>query len=658
MSPWQVAREQWLAWIEAGPSRAGSHPIEPLHALDTHLQDRLRRHPFPVVDDEATISRPGLAEDVVGAFESRPTIVRHTADDDEADELTQIHREPPAPSPPPPSASESAVEVGPRDDGLEISLQPAHEQTVVAAAPAAVAGETVVVEAPIPAGPPFPPEPLPDGPEPAIAAPVPAVDGTPWADGRSITVDPGSDAHDADDDGLFIPTLTRTMLVPEPVPASDEPPPDELPPVITGQTVVGPPPAPPEGYQAPPDVPVAASSGLITAEPDESAQTLIRGEIPARHGQPEADAAVPRTSKVVIDPSASGVLSAVYDEDDDDDHEDPEEATVLDDEPDELDADDLVEDDEEDEVAEPDSGPPPAPSRPPPAPDHEASGPRGPRPAIDIGPPPPPVPTAQLDAALSALPSAPAVDDGWQIDAFGEHHGALVSPLRAGAVASEVEFMLHCMGLGPGATVLDIGCGDGAHCVALGARGLSVTGLDASPVQLMRASQAAQAHGVTVELVSGDMRQPPVDGSYDGILCIGGTLGMFTDEDDRIALQHMRDRLVPGGRLMLHVLNRDSIVGRLPARSWWQGQGCLVLDEAQMFAPTSRVHVHRTVVFETGKQFEHNIGLRLYGLTELVQLCAQVGLRVLEYSGSRHTRGRFYGATSSEIWLLAQRHDG
>src|SRR5690606_27109092 len=150
------------------------------------------------------------------------------------------------------------------------------------------------------------------------------------------------------------------------------------------------------------------------------------------------------------------VLSAVYDEDDDDDHEDPEEATVLDDEPDELDADDLVEDDEEDEVAEPDSGPPPAPSRPPPAPDHEASGPRGPRPAIDIGPPPPPVPTAQLDAALSALPSAPAVDDGWQIDAFGEHHGALVSPLRAGAVASEVEFMLHCMGLGPGATVLDI----------------------------------------------------------------------------------------------------------------------------------------------------------------------------------------------------------
>jgi len=31
--------------------------------------------------------------------------------------------------------------------------------------------------------------------------------------------------------------------------------------------------------------------------------------------------------------------------------------------------------------------------------------------------------------------------------------------------------------------------------------------------------------------------------------------------------------------------------------------------------------------------------------------------RVLEASGSRETRGRFYGATSPEIWLIAQRRD-
>lgn len=373
---------------------------------------------------------------------------------------------------------------------------------------------------------------------------------------------------------------------------------------------------------------------------EEAAQTLNRGELPD-------EVIPPRKSKVVIDPAASGVLDAIFDEDE------PEEAAVElePDEPDELDVSDLVE-----ETPEPEPLRPPVPSRPPPAREPELAA-RPARPPIDFGPPPPPLSNASYEAALAMLSPAPPIDDGWQVDAFGEHHGALVSPLRPAAAATEVEFILHCASLPPGAAVLDIGCGDGAHCVGLALRGFAVAGLDASPVQLMRASQAAQQSGVLVQLVAGDMRQPTIDGTFDAILCVGSTLGMYTDEDDRIALRHMRDRLVPGGRLMLHVLNRDYLVARLPARSWWQGQGCLVLDEAQIFSPTSRVHVHRTVVFETGKQFEHNIGLRLYGLTELVQMCAQVGLRVVEYSGSCHTRGRFYGATSPEIWLLAQRVD-
>ncbi|MCA9712097.1 MAG: class I SAM-dependent methyltransferase, partial [Myxococcales bacterium] len=354
-----------------------------------------------------------------------------------------------------------------------------------------------------------------------------------------------------------------------------------------------------------------------------------RGEIPFDGGAP-----LP-VSKVVVDQSA-GMLGSIYDEDESDD-----DSGLLDEEPQELDADDLVE--EELSVVAEEPGPPPAPSRPPA------------RPTVEVGPPPPPISSASLDTAMAALPVAPAMDEGWQIDAFGEHAAALLPPQRPHVVASEAEFIAHCASLAPGAAVLDVGCGDGAHCVALAARGLAVTGLDPSPAQLVRASQNAQAMGVTVDLVAGDMRQPVLEGQFDAVLCLGGTLGLFGDEDDRLALQHMHDRLLPGGRLVLHVLNREYIAGRLPARSWWQGQGCLVLDEAQMFSATSRLHVHRTVVFETGTQFEHNLGLRVYSLTELIHMCAHVGLRVLEFSGSRHTRGRFYGATSSEIWLVAQR---
>lgn len=613
MSGWQVAREQWIAWIEGGARPSARQHLGPLDPLDAELLKRLLRGSFPTGEEE-TIGRPGLP--IADRFESMRTLVRTSVDDDDDDDddRTRVR--------PDPSALE--VELRVPESELEISLQTPGSAVVDPP------DETMVMEAPLRRAA------ADAGPADAGARSAPSPEAEPMLDADAAP-DEGAD------DGLFIPTLTRTVIAPVPIPASDEPPPDELPPAISGHTVIGPPPA------APPEVePIASTSTtsgvIMTDSEDEAAQTLIRGEIPD-----DLEQLVPRKSKVVIDPAASGVLSAVYDEDETEDAIDDVGVEL---EPDEIDADDLLE-----ETPEPEPSPPPAPSRPPPAREPEPAPARSARPPVDIGRPPPPLSNASLDAALSALPAAPALDEGWQVDAFGDHHAALVSPLRPAAAAAEVDFILHCTGLQPGATVLDVGCGDGAHCVGLAARGLAVTGLDASPAQLMRASQAAQANGVAIQLVSGDMRQPAIDGPFDAILCIGSTLGMYTDEDDRMALGHMRNRLVPGGRVVLHVLNRDYIVARLPARSWWQGQGCLVLDEAQVFAPTSRVHVHRTVVFETGKQFDHNLGLRLYGLTELVQMCAQVGLRVLEYSGSRHTRGRFYGATSSEIWLVAQRLD-
>ncbi|MEM7158280.1 MAG: methyltransferase domain-containing protein [Myxococcota bacterium] len=579
---WKTASEQWKAWISEDGDLASGAANAPIDDLDARIADSLTSHPFPG-GDEQTVSQPAPSDDEGQSFESRTTLVRSTVD---------------LPEEPPKTLAPEALEIGlaAPEGQLEVSLEvpPIGAHPVTSEAPPPPAAEAE--------------------PEPAEAS-------------------DGEDGDDEGDDGLFIPTLTRTLVSPTPTPASDELPPDELPPAISGETVIGPPPTAPAGFEEEP-VPVAA--GMIESEPDDAAETLVRGEIPDRaslvdEGAP--DPVPPPASKVVIAPAASGVLDVAYDHEDDD----------PDEEPHELDADDLVE--EGDEVIEEieDASPPPAPP---------ASG------GLDVGRPPPPVSSASLHAAISTIAPAPPVDPSWQIDAFGEHYAALLPVNRAASAAIDADFVLQCMGLPAGSPILDVGCGDGAHAVAFAARGMAVTGLDPSPAQLMRASHAAQAAGAAVNLISGDMRQPSVEGSFSGVVCLGGTIGLFGDEDDRLAIQQMRDRLAPGGRLMIQVLNRDYIVGRLPARSWWQGQGCLVLDEAQIYAPTSTVHVHRTVVFETGSQFEHNMGLRVYGLTELVHMCAQVGLKVLEYSGSRHARGHFYGGTSSEIWLLAQRVDG
>ena len=205
-------------------------------------------------------------------------------------------------------------------------------------------------------------------------------------------------------------------------------------------------------------------------------------------------------------------------------------------------------------------------------------------------------------------------------------------------------------------TLLDVACGDGRHATAFAAMGLDVTGLDSSMPQLLRSARRNEASRFNFDILHGDMRSLPRDRAYDAVTCLGSSLGYFdSDEQNRQCLQDMVDVLKPGGKIAVQVFNRDYWMGVLPCRSWWQGRGCLVLDVADVHFLSGRVRIHRTVVFEDGRQFEHHISIRAYSVNELGRLFNQAGARVLEISGGRETRGRFYGAASQDIWIFGQR---
>lgn len=258
----------------------------------------------------------------------------------------------------------------------------------------------------------------------------------------------------------------------------------------------------------------------------------------------------------------------------------------------------------------------------------------------------------ELEERASAAPTGRV----WFEDVFADHYSALARPSHNTMAQAEAEFFLLVTGLGPGRRVVDVGCGDGAHAIALAQRGLEVTGLDLSAAQLLRASKAAEAFHVGLRFMHADMRTPMLEGAaFDGLLCMGTTFGYFEEDENRRLLQQWREWLVPGGRALIHVANRDHVVARLPARSWWQGRGCLVLDEAEMDFFTNRIQIQRNIAFNDGRQFRHDMSIRVYSAYELGHMCASAGLRVVEISGSRLTRGRFYGATSSEIWLVVER---
>lgn len=314
--------------------------------------------------------------------------------------------------------------------------------------------------------------------------------------------------------------------------------------------------------------------------------------------------------------------------------------------------------------------PPPRSEAPPPPPRSEA--PSGPPPApparTEPGPPPPrqelravteiPEPPQQTrtPGLVTGQTLPPSDEPHWSASVFGEHYAALARPGAERIAVAEVDFVIAMTGIGAGASVIDVGSGDGTHANAFAERGMRVLGLESSPAQLRRASESHGSGLPNLRWLLGDVRQRPVTDQFDLVVCLGTTFGQYDDAQNRVTLEALRDLCRPGGgRLALQVLNRDYVVPRLPARSWWQGQGCLVLDEVEMQDWASRVAVRRTIVFEDGRQFEHAYSLRAYALHELVALCESVGLRVLEASGSRHTRGRFFGATSPDIWLSLER---
>ncbi len=125
----------------------------------------------------------------------------------------------------------------------------------------------------------------------------------------------------------------------------------------------------------------------------------------------------------------------------------------------------------------------------------------------------------------------------------------------------EVDFLLEELGLAPGGSVLDVGCGTGRHSVELARRGYAVTGLDLSSEMLAKAAAAAKAAAVDVEWIRADATRFSFPDKYDAAICLcEGSFGLLSQTDDPIAqplsiLCNISRSLKPRGKAMATVLN-------------------------------------------------------------------------------------------------------
>ncbi len=303
--------------------------------------------------------------------------------------------------------------------------------------------------------------------------------------------------------------------------------------------------------------------------------------------------------------------------------------------------------------------PPSIPPQPPPAPAAALHPPPPPPPAAAQVKPPAPPGVAAKKPAPTPLPKQekPSRGKPWFVDLFDEDYLRTLPFLTPQATQAEAEFVIDAMGLSPGAQVLDVGCGYGRHAMELAARGFHVVGLDMSTPLLVRGGEEAHRRGLTINFIRGDMRELDFDAQFDAAYCLFSTFGYFDDETNKKTASNIARALKPGGRVMFEILNRDYVIADLPTRVWWEGEGCVVLEEVELNYFSSRIQVNRSVVFDDGRQLEQEISVRAYSLHEVGKLMHSAGFRVLEVSGGYHTRGRFFGNQSRHIIVLAERKD-
>jgi len=107
-----------------------------------------------------------------------------------------------------------------------------------------------------------------------------------------------------------------------------------------------------------------------------------------------------------------------------------------------------------------------------------------------------------------------------------------------------------------GGPVVELGIGTGRIAVPIASAGVQVIGLDSSQGMLDVAAAQAGAAGVAelVDLRLGDMRNPPIEGTFPLVTCpFRSLLHMETDDDRRAALRAIRGLVSPEGRFVFDV---------------------------------------------------------------------------------------------------------
>jgi ubiquinone/menaquinone biosynthesis C-methylase UbiE len=233
----------------------------------------------------------------------------------------------------------------------------------------------------------------------------------------------------------------------------------------------------------------------------------------------------------------------------------------------------------------------------------------------------------------------------WYAQWFGEEYLELYAHRDQGEADAHVRAVSARLGGIEGLRVLDLACGTGRHSEALEREGASAIGVDLSRTLLARSRMRGR-------LAAGDMRRLPfADQSFDLVLNFFTSFGYFERERENFTvLEEIERVLVPGGRLMMDLMNRTTALATLkPAERAALGEREVAIE--RWFDPAAgRINKRITL----SKQQSYLESVRAYSRDEVVIGMRWAGLEVIRELGD-FDGSAFDDAVSPRLILLAEK---
>jgi SAM-dependent methyltransferase len=233
---------------------------------------------------------------------------------------------------------------------------------------------------------------------------------------------------------------------------------------------------------------------------------------------------------------------------------------------------------------------------------------------------------------------------------------------------AQVDLIEQLLGGTSGMRVLDLGCGGGRHSILLQERGVQVVGVDLSQDLLDLAESRWRSRHPNGDVpgptwVAGDMRRPPVAGPFGGALLLDATLGVFDDDVDHLrTLTAVADRLAPGGKLVIELLNpyfwaHHAVTRHYPPGSLAAGED--LVRTYRFDGARGRVEDRLTVFSAEGRRELPTQSLRCWTPPEIRALCTAAGFRNVEVFGSEGWQVpspplRLDARSAAFLWVTAE----